>query len=40
MPTNKHYFIEPTENGRYRVLAANARKASATAQTEAEAIAR
>lgn len=39
MPTHKHYFIEPTQNGRYRILAANARKASATAETEAEAIA-
>ena len=39
MPTAKHYFIEPTRNGRYRVLAAGAKKASATTETEAEAMA-
>lgn len=39
MGTDKHYFIERNGNGSYRVIAAKATRASATAQTEKEAIA-
>ena len=39
MPTEKHYFIERSENEEYRIVAAKATRASATARTEKEAIA-
>jgi hypothetical protein len=39
MATAKHYFIEKTATDAYRVVAAKARRSSATAKTEREAIA-
>ncbi len=39
MPTEKHYFIERSGNEAYRIVAAKATRASATARTEKEAIA-
>jgi hypothetical protein len=39
LATEKHYFIERNGNDGYRVLAARAKRASAIAKTEKEAIA-
>jgi hypothetical protein len=38
MSTDKHYFIERSGNDSYRIVAANATRASAIARTEKEAI--
>jgi hypothetical protein len=39
MPTDKHYFIEKTKNGRYTVQAKGSRQASAASNNQEEAIA-
>lgn len=38
--TNKEYYIEPTDDGRYSVKAGGAERASAIRDTQAEAIKR